>query len=140
MTGKYLPHPIVKAAWLEITGDSSIVDIRPVRDGPMAASYVAKYAGKSVDARVWSDPERLTEAMLALVSRRTFQTFGSWTDLNLSIPDADDTVWVPLAPLSTIIIASHAGDLDAQRIVRALSRSWAKEPIDLDQRGPPLQP
>jgi len=128
--GDYIPHEIIKHAWHQVTGDSYIVDIRRIGDSARAAAYVAKYAGKSLDSRVWHDYHRLREAMTALAGRRTFQTFGTWTDLKLSrIPeDLDD--WLPIAPLWKIMDQANAGDENSVHIVRYLAVRTHVVPFD----------
>ena len=84
--GSYIPQALLRDLWLDITGDSFIVDVRGFRDSRMAAGYVAKYATKGVAGNVFTDPARLLQAVEALHGRRTFQTFGTFTDLNSPSP------------------------------------------------------
>jgi len=49
--GSFLPQPILKKMWKEITGDSDIIDIRTTReginnDGRLAGYVLAQYVGK----------------------------------------------------------------------------------------------
>lgn len=46
-----------RSAWLEATGDSFIVDVKPVDSGPGAARYMAKYLTKALLA--WSSLTKL---------------------------------------------------------------------------------
>lgn len=130
--GSYLPQELVKRLWLEITGDSFIVDVRALRDSEAAASYVAKYASKSLDAHVWRSPDRLAEAIVALNGRRAFQTFGGWTSLSLSVQIRDDREWIPVAPLWRILDAADQRDDDATQILRYLRRGT---PLPTDDLG-----
>jgi len=129
--GGYLPHAIAKETWLEVTGDSWIVDLRPMNGANGAAGYVAKYATKSINSTVWAQPDRLDEAMQALAGRRTFQTFGSWHALNLSkVPD-DDTNWEPVCTLATLIREAQSGNADSRRILSGLTNNFDLGPLDL---------
>lgn len=76
LDGDYLPHPELKAAWLSVTGDSSVVDIRAVRDARDAARYISTYVGKLADLSKVPDA-RIAEYALALHRRRLAGTFGS---------------------------------------------------------------
>jgi hypothetical protein len=136
LEGSYLPQPLVKAHWLRITGDSSIVDIRAVRSSDQAASYVAKYAAKSVDARVVNDPPRFLECVRTLTGKRTFNTFGCWTDLRLSRSIADDDVWTPLAPLAHMIERARQGDPHARAILVRLRSPASPGPREPLQANP----
>jgi len=44
VTGQWIPYNELRAAWLKITKDSSVVDIRPVKDPAGCANEVARYA------------------------------------------------------------------------------------------------
>jgi hypothetical protein len=76
--GAYLPHPVAKSTWLDVTADSFVVDVRALNGASGAAGYVTKYATKAVGASIWTNAGRLDEAMGALAGRRCFQTFGDW--------------------------------------------------------------
>lgn len=49
VAGGYIPHKRLKEIWHAITGDSFIVDIRPVQDIDSASSEVARYATSPCD-------------------------------------------------------------------------------------------
>ncbi len=129
--GAYIPHAWLSAKWLEITGDSFIVDVRALRGADAAAGYVSKYASKALSASVVRDSERFVEAVDALQGTRTFNTFGDWTGLRLSESPDDDGGWEPLAPLWLIMLKAHAGDRDALAILIKLRRSDCNDPSDL---------
>lgn len=131
--GEYLPQPVAKMTWLDVTGDSYIVDLRPINGPDGAASYVAKYATKAVSATVWTSPRRLDEAMKALTFHRTFQTFGTWKCFNLSKVPEDGTLWVPICTLATLIDRAKHGDDDAQRTLYGLTNRFDMDPIDLPE-------
>jgi hypothetical protein len=128
--GDYLAHDVLRRLWLEITGDSSIVDIRRIRTVIEAGSYVAKYAAKGVDHSVWRSPDRLHEAMLAFRGRRTFNTFGTFTRLGLSKPPEDDVGWEPVAPLHRLLSDAARGVAEAIQILRSLKGGPCANPVD----------
>lgn len=136
--GAYLPKDLLRKEWHVITGDSYIVDVRAIRSPAEAASYVAKYAAKAIGRRVWSNPDAFLEAVAALVGRRTFNTFGTWTDLDLSKPPTDETDWEVLYPLDTLLSRVRERDPDALAIFRALERTVFNVAYDIDgERAPP---
>ena len=84
--GGFIPLGDLRAAWLGVTGDSHIVDIKLVRNAKATASYVAKYATKSIDSDLTNYPGPLKEAILALKGRRAIVTSGSWAKARLTKP------------------------------------------------------
>lgn len=130
--GSFIAKNHLSETWHAITGDSYIVDIRGVPNSAVAAGYIAKYAGKPVsDSVVWNT-ERLVELMEAMSGARTFHVFGCWRELDLSKPPADDTEWIPMAPLASVILKAQDGDGDARQVLAKLRRSNADEPLDSD--------
>lgn len=81
--GRYLPLQRLKAAWLAVTGDSHIVDVRIVKDPGKVASYVTKYCTKPADNDLYRIPNALDEAIVALKGRRLITTFGIWRSVAL---------------------------------------------------------
>lgn len=76
MDGSYIPQADLKAAWLKITGDSSVVDVRKCDDARDAARYIATYVGKLADLlRV--PAARVIDYADALHRRRLAGTFGT---------------------------------------------------------------
>jgi hypothetical protein len=75
LNGSYLPQPQLKKAWLKVTGDSYIVDIRAVHDRRQASRYIASYVAKAAELAGWP-PERILEYARALHAKRTFGTTG----------------------------------------------------------------
>lgn len=120
--GKYVPHPVAKRIWHNVTGDSFIVDLKPIRNPKIAASYVTKYAAKAIGISVWNHPAALAEAALALQHTRTFNTFGTFRDLALTKHPQDDAQWIDLAPLSCYLLRAQDGDPIARWVVGQLRR------------------
>lgn len=131
--GRYLPFRKLRAIWLEITGDSFIIDIRPVRDARMATNYVTKYASKPFSNTFVNRPERLDEAIVALKDRRLVLTFGSWRGVLLAAHPSDEA-WEHVDSLEVIITAAAHGD-DACRLI--LAALTDRDLSDLYARAPP---
>jgi len=87
--GDYLPHSKLKRAWLDITSDSYIVDIRRVNDHEKAAAYVARYATAPADLRKVTVP-RGAQAIIALSGRRIVGSFGSARGIPLAPRKPDE--------------------------------------------------
>ena len=91
-TGRFLSQKELSDLWLAVTGDSSIVDVRLVRDLDEAADYVARYVSQPVRLSSLSDNEQL-EVALCLHGRRLFGTWGTARGVRLRIvkpADADE--------------------------------------------------
>jgi hypothetical protein len=67
--------------WLDITGDSYIVDIREIKDPEKAAREVAKYVVKPGD--FLQDPELVSEYLEAVKGSRLVSTFGKYYCISL---------------------------------------------------------
>jgi len=136
--GKFFPQNLLSQLWHAITGDSKIVDIRPVGAKRGAVSYITKYVTKAADTSIVNDPERLRQAITAFNGRRLISTFGSWRGLELMEKPNDDTdyyydadakasfpkgQWQSVGTLDEILRLSTAGDPFAQYVVRKLRRN-----------------
>ena len=74
VAGKFLPHGKLKTLWKKITGDSHVVDIRPVKDVESASTEVARYATSPADLTAVS----LDSAMEVYDSTKHVRICGSW--------------------------------------------------------------
>lgn len=72
--GKFLPHKLLKEMWLEITTESHIVDIRPVKDPDGAALECSRYAARPATL----SPLSLDSAIELVQSLHGKRTCGSW--------------------------------------------------------------
>lgn len=133
--GNYVPHRDLKAEWWRITGDSSVVDIRPVTDGREGARHITKYITKPIAATLINKPDSLIEMIAACDRRRLVLTWGSWRGMALSKP-LDDTVWKSVCKLSDLYERYDVGNLDAILTVLALEKC-VPEARALSGRGPP---
>lgn len=119
--GKYLPHPVLKAKWHAITGDSFVIDIRAVKSSEDATRYVTKYVSKPLDHSVFASDATLTEAIEAMRGKRTLTTFGAWSGLDLT-SEGTDAEWVSIGPLSELQSEARDGSESAKLILLSLHR------------------
>lgn len=136
--GLYVPQPDLKALWLRITRDSSIVDIRLVRNDRHASRYITKYASKPFNSSFLHDEDRLDEALLALKGRRLAMTFGHWRGYRLTDPP-DDREWHVLGTIAQVYFSAQDGDSSCKAALSAI------DPAVLDEllphlRAPPPAP
>jgi hypothetical protein len=117
--GKYIPHADLKDVWHRITKDSSIVDIRFIKDREKAIRYMAKYVTKPMSAGYDTEPDALAEAIEALKGRRLVLLTGEWHSLKVAIKD-DDSNWQYVGTLQSIIERGLAGQPDALEILNHL--------------------
>lgn len=89
IAGAFIPHGKLKSLWHKITGDSFIVDIRPVRDIESASSEVARYATSPADITK-TDLEHALDVYYATRNRRICGTWGSARGLKLKPTPLDD--------------------------------------------------
>jgi hypothetical protein len=121
----FIPHAVLKSSWHAITGDSFVVDVREVRNPSMVAGYITKYAAKSVNASVWTDQERLVNAIEALNGKRTFSTFGDWKGWDLSEKPEDSEGWISIGSLAEILRGARDGDGISMDIIRHVQDRWS---------------
>lgn len=121
VTGKYLPLGQLQDAWLAVTGDSNIVDIRIVKDADTIAHYVTKYCTKPADGKLYNDPEALDAAIEALKGRRLVTTFGAWRGLPLLRNDTIDD-WECVMPWPELMRLCRIGDEKARFVYRQVLR------------------
>jgi hypothetical protein len=95
MSGHYIPHSHLKAAWYAASRDSVIVDIRAVRDHPSAIRECAKYATKPFPHELVTDHATLVELIRCLKHRKLLYVFGTWRKFRLLTP-SDESEWTSL--------------------------------------------
>jgi|SRR5579862_180308 len=112
----YVEQAKLSHAWLAVTGDSMIVDIRRVGNLSSGLKYVTKYVCKGFGADVIRNDDRLQECIMALSGKRTLAVFGSWRGFKPSetTPENDGTPynkedWRPLVPLVELWKAAENG-------------------------------
>ena len=125
--GRYLPQALLKDAWRRVTGNSTIVDIRPIANGRSAARYVTKYASKPLSNTFLNRPDKLQEAIVALRGTRLALTFGTWRGFRLFKPGPREE-WIAVASLEAVLESAAAGDELMLSIVRSFTCSHNSHP------------
>jgi hypothetical protein len=140
MQGSFIPHAALKAIWLDITGDSSILDIRLIRHRDHVIKYVSKYATKPASPAVLRDPDALSECIQALAGRKTIFAFGSWARWKLLDPH-DSGEW-QLYCHANALPFGFPEDLPLRQAIAPLFEQWAHHdgPNQFRVRAPPLDP
>lgn len=89
ITGLYIPHARLVTMWKEITYNSTVVDIRPIRDPAKASNDAARYAAcpGSLAGLPFDDALELVECMHG---RRICGTWGTARSVSLRPPTSVD--------------------------------------------------
>lgn len=117
--GKYIPLKPLRKLWMQITGDSFIIDVAYGKSPEHAARYVSKYITKPFDDGTTRTPHRLHEAILALTGRRLVTTFGTWRGAKLTqyVPTG---TWIKVCGLGELMVFARAGRPDAIALLKWL--------------------
>lgn len=122
--GQWMDQRHLSSEWHAVTGDSSIVHIKPVDDPGHAAHYVTKYVTKPADASVYNNPDKLKELMISLRGRRLCYTFGTWRKFKLTAAHKSDVVWVNCGSVEGLYQRRDEGDAVAKRLLEAAERKY----------------
>ena len=141
--GKYIDKLLLQQAWLAITGDSFVVDIRLPKGKRNVAHYVAKYASKPLNSSFLHQPVLLDEAILAVKGRRLCTTFGGWRGV-LLVDKPDEGGWTNVGPLTDWIRRAVHGDDNARKVLDGIDAGRAAlcyhlAPL-IEPRPPPEKP
>lgn len=143
VVGDYIPQPRLRAAWLKATGNSTIVDVRLVRDPDKIAPYVAKYATKGIDKAVYDSPDALQEAVSALKGRRLVLKFGTMRK-KTEEQERPRIDWRPLCKLDRLLANAAQGVPWAVNLLALLEdhepchrNECMIGPTTIDRRGSP---
>jgi hypothetical protein len=120
VVGNFLDQKLLSEAWLKVTRDSKIVDVRAVRDAEVGVAYVAKYATKGWSQDVLDDPDALIECVLALRGRRLLVYFGEWYDRPSMLCKVEVGDWKRVATLGVIYDSALRGEEWAVAVFRSL--------------------
>lgn len=120
--GLYLPQKKLSAAWSRCSRGAKIVDIRKVRSGSEAASYVSKYLGKNPS--ILNEPNAaalMTQFVRALRHRKMLIPFGVKVEAERDeepspIPRAEKP-WTNIGTYEHWLQRARANDLEARRII-----------------------
>jgi hypothetical protein len=97
VAGKFLPHARLRSLWKEITHDSDIVDIRPVKDLENASTEVARYATSPADITRMSI-EQSFDVYYSTKHRRICGSWGTAKKVTLKpTPQDDQDDWCKVA-------------------------------------------
>lgn len=122
--GSYIPHALLKQAWYEVTGDSYVVDIRPIRNNRNVVRYITKYATDPVDRTIHGNVALLSEAIRAFKGRRTCLTFGTWRGFALTKQE-DAGGWELVGTLAAVVWHANHDESDDGSFARSiLSSLW----------------
>lgn len=126
--GSYFDARRLSELWLAVTGDSSIVDIKLVREASQVAHYITKYVTKTVDSSVLRDAIKLDEAVKALHGRHLLLPFGQWEHVKFTETERGDTNWIDCGTLVDLYANARAGDVRARRLTEAVERKYGDLP------------
>jgi len=132
LNGNYMRHAILKEIWHSITTDSTIIDIRSVKNAEKAAGYVARYAAKPCDM-VPLSPRNRYELLVALHGRRICGAVGKAHGICLGQKRPDDGGdWIYIASWSTMR-SNYACDENYRRVWKCfMLRSVIESQSDYD--------
>lgn len=132
---RWVPVSRLKTAWLGITGDSYIVDVRTIREtngrssAEVAADYVAKYISKPATIQ-GMHPTAATDLIVGIKSQRLWSTWGGLKSLAAQVraEDGDDyrsCDWLYVAPLVSVVLRAMRRDAQAASIIAYLGLDTA---------------
>lgn len=127
--GKYIPQKVLSDQWLQITGDSHIVDIRLATDPNAVYSYLAAYVTKGWGRGIYRDIDRLREAMDAVKGRKLLTCFGSFAKLNL-LKKPDPEAWTELGTLHEVMEMARRGQAWAIAACAAINSPSYAPPVE----------
>jgi hypothetical protein len=132
--GEYFPQNQLRDAWFAVTGDSKIVDIRPVPDRAKIAKYVAEYVSRPNEVACWGWAA-IEEYAEAMHGRRLVHTFGSAH--GIKVEDEDDgrepgggTFVCDTVTLLRWRSKGDAAAVAAVRVLASLGPEWARVLVD----------
>lgn len=136
--GNYFDVFDLKQLWLGVTGDSTHVDIKLIRQNSEVVRYVTKYATKPLPPEVLRDQKSLVEAICALYGTRMILCFGTWKAWKLLALPTDES-WELFNHLLAVTCDALDGDRLSQSIVAMIRTAdpHTGEFIALDSGPPP---
>lgn len=136
--GRYLHHPVIRDRWAQVTGGSSIVDLRELDSPRHALRYVTKYVTKAVSHTVYHDPDKLAEAIDALTGRRMLIVSGAWRSLHLTA-DPAESEWTVYGHENDVRNWAADGDSLAAAVLAAYhAAADDPSPVFIARAPPPL--
>lgn len=105
--------------WLAVTGDSHVVHVKPLRSDPAggldaAVGYVAAYVSKPAILSKMT-PDDAEAVVVAAKSGRLWTCWGTLRAATAAIRKAEEVPfdrndWMPIAPLSQVVVLALQGD------------------------------
>lgn len=131
--GKYIPYKKLRAAWLKITGDSNVVDIRTVKNPKTAADYIARYSARPCKLSGLRF-ELGIELITTFHGKRLSGTWGTGSIISLRPrPITDFGTWRRLGSWTVIIGTSRFS-----QVAKQILKSWSDDtplPPDITMLG-----
>jgi len=115
---EYIPQQLLSGIWCKITGGSSIVDIRAVKNPKKAADYVARYAARPTQLSKLSHSDRL-EVFKAMHGRRLCGSWGNARIVSLKPPVKIDANAYEHIGTWAVVVGLEGEDPRAAQILEA---------------------
>lgn len=127
ISGEFIPHRHIVEHWSQITGGSSIVDIRPIRDVIAVSKYVARYSSRPAQLEKYNNADR-REIVLSLEGRRLCGKWGTGRSCELSNKlKVDISAWREIGKYTTVNESRYRN-----RLAKLIWKCW--------KTGRPLPP
>lgn len=123
--GQFVDKRDLSAAWMDVTGDSFIVDIQTIDNPAERARYVTKYSTKPLHSAVANVPARLDEFVVAIKGRRLYQCFGTWSKA-VSRAKPEKRHLTRVGHVSVLWREALAGETDSLRVMRIIHGRYPK--------------
>ena len=128
LDGKHTPRVLISELWLEVTGDSCVIDIRSVYDVDKTAAEVARYAATPCSLTKLDLPCAMT-VVKELNKRKLCGTFGTARNVHLRQPVEHPAEKRERIASFGVIVDLAKEDYDAALLVTALVN---REPVSAD--------
>lgn len=139
ITGLYIAHSRLVHMWKEITCNSTVVDIRPIRDPAKACNDAARYAASpgSLAGLSFEDALELVECMHG---RRICGTWGTARAVSLRPPKLDNNgEWESVGEWFSVISQKNSNQ-DAKDILEAWQQNHPlQEGVRVNHKGPDFE-
>lgn len=121
----FIPVAALRDQWLQVTGDSYVLDISLIRSKARATAYIAKYATKCLTPDLTADPDALVEVIKDLRGRKLVQAFGTWSRWKL-LAQPPDPNWTLFAHANAVPFNNY-GSEHLREFLESLIRQAAVE-------------
>lgn len=118
---RYIDWRLLRQAWIQVTGGSSIIDCGYVRSQNNACDYVVKYIGKPPNLLDVESADRIQEYYDSIQNARLLMPFGRPPKMRVKPALDSPRSLVAIGSLCDLHRNARTGDLEAARIIRALA-------------------